>query len=83
MVYRKKHPVLANQFLLCVTTERPEAVKSGTVELVGTDIEKIKQKVDDLIVNDAVYAKFSKAHNPYGDGNACKRILEFLINKDI
>ena len=65
------------------TTERPEAVKSGTVELVGTDIEKIKQKVDDLIVNDAVYAKFSKAHNPYGDGNACKRILEFLINKDI
>lgn len=63
-------------------TERPEAVKSGTVELVGTDIEMIKKKVTDLIDNETLYAKVSKASNPYGDGNACKRILEFLTNKD-
>jgi len=60
------------------TTERPEAVDAGTVRLVGTDIDLIVGQVDLLLTNSAEYQKMSKAHNPYGDGLACGRILEFL-----
>ena len=60
------------------TTERPEAVDAGTVELVGTDKEKIIKKVNELINNKDFYKKMSKAHNPYGDGNAAKRIVEYI-----
>jgi UDP-N-acetylglucosamine 2-epimerase (non-hydrolysing) len=61
------------------TTERPEAVDAGTVKLVGTDVELIVSQVDLLLTNSDEYQKMSNAHNPYGDGLACGRILEFLV----
>ena len=61
------------------TTERPEAVDAGTVRLVGTDVDLIVSQVDLLLTNPDEYQKMSKAHNPYGDGLACGRILEFLV----
>ncbi|GAB1257161.1 non-hydrolyzing UDP-N-acetylglucosamine 2-epimerase [Aurantivibrio plasticivorans] len=60
------------------TTERPEAVEAGTVKLVGTDVEKITQEVNTLLTDPVAYKTMSKAHNPYGDGQACPRILEAL-----
>ncbi|WP_187647914.1 non-hydrolyzing UDP-N-acetylglucosamine 2-epimerase [Nitrosophilus labii] len=60
------------------TTERPEAVEAGTVKLVGTDKEKIVKEIEKLLKNKKEYEKMSKAHNPYGDGKASKRIVEFL-----
>lgn len=60
------------------TTERPEAVEAGTVLLVGTDVENIKQNVSRLLENETYYKKMSYAHNPYGDGNACSKIVNFL-----
>jgi UDP-N-acetylglucosamine 2-epimerase (non-hydrolysing) len=60
------------------TTERPEAVTAGTVKLVGTDRKKIVKETSRLIEYKSVYRKMSKAHNPYGDGKACKRVLNFL-----
>ena len=60
------------------TTERPEAVDAGTVRLVGTDIELIIGQVNLLLTNLDEYQKMSRAHNPYGDGLACGRILESL-----
>jgi UDP-N-acetylglucosamine 2-epimerase (non-hydrolysing) len=61
------------------TTERPEAVDAGTVILVGTDSVKIIKSVSELLTSDKLYAKMSKAHNPYGNGNACKKIKEVLF----
>jgi len=60
------------------TTERPEAVKAGTVELVGTSKELIVKKVNELITDFSKYEKMSKAHNPYGDGKANERIIMFF-----
>lgn len=60
------------------TTERPEALESGTVHLVGTDYDKIMSEVSTLLEDSTAYEKMSKAINPYGDGHACKRIIEFL-----
>ena len=60
------------------TTERPEAVDAGTVRLVGTDVDLIVNQVDLLLTNPDEYQKMSRAHNPYGDGLACGRILGFL-----
>lgn len=60
------------------TTERPEAVTAGTVKLVGTDYKKIVDNVSILIENHQVYETMSKAINPYGDGHACERIVNFL-----
>lgn len=60
------------------TTERPEAVVAGTVKLVGTDVELIVNEVRNLLYNEAAYDDMSLAHNPYGDGQACQRILDFL-----
>jgi UDP-N-acetylglucosamine 2-epimerase (non-hydrolysing) len=60
------------------TTERPEALEAGTVKLVGTNTTKIINEANDLINNPTSYEKMSKAHNPYGDGKACERIVEFL-----
>jgi UDP-N-acetylglucosamine 2-epimerase (non-hydrolysing) len=62
------------------TTERPEAVDAGTVKLVGTDKERIVSAVHELLVNPAEYQKMSRAHNPYGDGKACERIVNKIIN---
>ena len=61
------------------TTERPEAVKAGTVLLVGTDKELIISETLDLLENEVRLTNMSELHNPYGDGNACKRILDFII----
>ncbi|MBP3354656.1 MAG: UDP-N-acetylglucosamine 2-epimerase (non-hydrolyzing) [Bacteroidales bacterium] len=61
------------------TTERPEAVKAGTVKLVGTNYNKIIDEVSALIENDEYYNFMSKATNPYGDGNACSRIINAII----
>jgi UDP-N-acetylglucosamine 2-epimerase (non-hydrolysing) len=61
-------------------TERPEAVDAGTVELVGANKERIIAGVSLLLENDAHYSKMSHAHNPYGDGKACDRILAVLRN---
>ena len=60
------------------TTERPEAVEAGTVILVGTDAKKIKDECLYLLENTTRFEQMSKLHNPYGDGKACKRIVEFL-----
>ena len=60
------------------TTERPEALESGTVHLVGTDYDKIVNEVSMLLDNAEAYEKMSKAVNPYGDGHACERIAEYL-----
>ncbi|WP_409424595.1 MULTISPECIES: non-hydrolyzing UDP-N-acetylglucosamine 2-epimerase [unclassified Pseudoalteromonas] len=61
------------------TTERPEAVAAGTVKLVGTNVDKIVSSVSELIDADIVYKAMSKAHNPYGDGLACERIIKGLL----
>ena len=58
------------------TTERPEALEAGTVKLVGTDYDKIMSEVSQLLDDVAYYETMSKAINPYGDGLACKRIVE-------
>ncbi|MBR6455379.1 MAG: UDP-N-acetylglucosamine 2-epimerase (non-hydrolyzing), partial [Prevotella sp.] len=60
------------------TTERPEAVTAGTVKLVGTDYQKIIDGVSTLLDDATAYQQMSKAVNPYGDGQACGRIIEFL-----
>lgn len=60
------------------TTERPEALASGTVHLVGTDYDKIINEVSTLLENEAAYEEMSKAVNPYGDGKACSRIVAVL-----
>lgn len=64
------------------TTERPEALASGTVHLVGTDYDKIMNEVSTLLDDSVVYNKMSKAVNPYGDGLACHRIVEVLADKE-
>ena len=60
------------------TTERPEALESGTVHLVGTDYDKIMNEVSTLLEDAEAYAKMSQAVNPYGDGLACERIVSIL-----
>lgn len=63
------------------TTERPEALDSGTVHLVGTDHDLIVNEVSMLLDNPVAYEKMSKAVNPYGDGKACQRIVQSLLDK--
>lgn len=60
------------------TTERPEAVKAGTVKLVGTDYNQIVGNVEKLLTDEAAYAEMSRANNPYGDGKACLYIADAL-----
>jgi len=60
------------------TTERPEALEAGTVKLVGTDPQKIIKEAQKLLDNQEEYQKMSKAHNPYGDGKACEKIVNFF-----
>jgi len=60
------------------TTERPEAVTAGTVKLVGTDSAKIVAEVTKLLTDKAYYDSMSFAHNPYGDGKACQRIVDVI-----
>lgn len=60
------------------TTERPEAVDAGTVILVGTDKDKIITEANELLDNEEKYNQMSALHNPYGDGKACERIVDFI-----
>lgn len=62
------------------TTERPEALEHGTVILVGTDTQKIINETSQLLDNPAFYAQMSNLHNPYGDGKACEKIINFTEN---
>ena len=63
------------------TTERPEALDAGTVKLVGTDYEKITGEMNLLLNSPEAYERMSKSVNPYGDGKACRRIAEILLQK--
>ena len=63
------------------TTERPEAVEAGTVKLVGTNFEAIVNESQKFLDDEKEYKKMSKAHNPYGDGSASKRIVNFFKTK--
>ncbi|WP_041421732.1 non-hydrolyzing UDP-N-acetylglucosamine 2-epimerase [Shewanella sediminis] len=60
------------------TTERPEAVDAGTVKLVGTNADSIADAITVLLSDEQVFNTMSKAHNPYGDGNACSRIISAI-----
>ena len=60
------------------TTERPEAVEVGTVILVGTDKTKIVSEAQNLLNDENRYNVMSALHNPYGDGNACTKIVNFI-----
>ena len=60
------------------TTERPEAVKAGTVKLIGTDLENIYQETKMLLSDSRAYSRMASAINPYGDGHAAERILSVL-----
>lgn len=62
------------------TTERPEAIEAGTVKLVGTEVDAISSNLHSLLTDTHAYQRMSFAHNPYGDGKACARIIETLIN---
>lgn len=62
------------------TTERPEAVETGTVLLVGTDVDKIVRTTEDLLQNTQRYEAMSALHNPYGDGTASTKIVNYLKN---
>lgn len=65
------------------TTERPEALASGTVHLVGTDYNKIVSEVSTLLDDAEAYIKMSQAVNPYGDGKACNRIVRVLKGEEV
>ena len=65
------------------TTERPEALASGTVHLVGTDYDKIMTEVSTLLDEQEAYRKMSHAVNPYGDGKACNRIVRILKDEEV
>ena len=60
------------------TTERPEGVEAGTLKIVGTESEKVKQEMEELLDNAAEYQRMSQAKNPYGDGKASERILDAI-----
>jgi len=63
------------------TTERPEAIDAGTVKLVGTNPQTIIDEAQKLLDNKVEYERMSKSHNPYGDGKACERIVDFIKEK--
>lgn len=63
------------------TTERPEAVEAGTVRLVGTDVDTITANCASLLTDSDAYQQMAYAHNPYGDGNACERIIAALLSE--
>jgi UDP-N-acetylglucosamine 2-epimerase (non-hydrolysing) len=59
-------------------TERPEAVEAGTVKLVGASKKNIIFNINLLLNDETLYTEMSQAHNPYGDGKACDRIVEYI-----
>jgi UDP-N-acetylglucosamine 2-epimerase (non-hydrolysing) len=79
VVYKKKLPLGVPVLVLRDTTERPEGVKAGTLKLAGTDEEVIFDLADELLVDKSAHDLMAKASNPYGDGNASKRIVEAIV----
>ena len=78
---QEEAPSLGKPVLLTRSnTERPEALDSKTVMLVGTDKNKIKSTVLNLFKNEKLYKSISKLKNPYGDGTASKKIVKFFMN---
>ena len=78
---REEAPSLGKPVLVMrETTERPEAVEAGTVKLVGTNPLSIINECVSLLLDSERYRKMSQSHNPYGDGRACKRIVEYIKN---
>lgn len=78
---QEEGPSLGKPVLVMRTvTERPEAVEAGTVMLVGTDKTKIVDGVEGVLVDEALYARMARAHNPYGDGHAAGRIARILTD---
>ncbi|MCU4323687.1 non-hydrolyzing UDP-N-acetylglucosamine 2-epimerase [Acinetobacter schindleri] len=67
--------------LMRENTERPEAIQAGTVKLVGNKRENIVNAVSSILDNNEEYVVMQKSHNPYGDGNASKYIIDFIVNK--
>lgn len=65
---------------LIIFGTRPEALNAGTVILVGTNKRKIVATATKLLNNKEFYNTISMSHNPYGDGDACKKIVEFILN---
>jgi UDP-N-acetylglucosamine 2-epimerase (non-hydrolysing) len=63
------------------TTERPEAAEAGTVKLVGTNSSLIADQTQALLDDESAYAEMSRARNPYGDGKACRRVIDFLLEQ--
>ncbi|MFT6985267.1 MAG: UDP-N-acetylglucosamine 2-epimerase (non-hydrolyzing) [Psychromonas sp.] len=61
-------------------TERPEAVAAGTVQLVGTDKNNIINTVEKLLQDEVIYSRMSRAHNPYGDGQSCQKIINRIMH---
>lgn len=79
---QEEGPALGKPILvLRDVTERPEAIEAGTAVLVGTDTKRIISEVEDLMNNEVRYGKMARAMNPFGDGNASKRIMERLIQE--
>lgn len=77
---QEEAPTLAKPVLVVrEETERPEGIEAGTAKLVGTSYEKLYGSLDKLLSNKAEYEKMAKAVNPYGDGNASKRIVDVLV----
>ena len=62
------------------TTERPEGIQAGTLRLVGTEEQSIYDSCKELLTDESVYKRMSHSTNPYGDGHACERIVDILIN---
>ena len=63
------------------TTERPEGVAAGTAKLVGTDVTRIVTEIFTLLDDKAVYEAMARAHNPFGDGQSARRIVELIGNE--
>jgi UDP-N-acetylglucosamine 2-epimerase (non-hydrolysing) len=61
------------------TTERPEAVEAGTVKLIGTDRDRVYQEAKDLLTDKTAYSRMAESCNPYGDGQAAKRIIQAIL----
>ncbi|MDY3916639.1 MAG: UDP-N-acetylglucosamine 2-epimerase, partial [Selenomonadaceae bacterium] len=61
------------------TTERPEAVAAGTVKLIGTDCERVYEEAKRLLTDPAEYSRMAESVNPYGDGQAARRIIQAIL----
>lgn len=71
---------MACRLVLRDMTERPEGIEAGTLELVGTDEEKVYERTKTLLTDQALYESMSKAANPYGDGKASERIVQAILH---